>query len=91
MKRIDLLYGGQRFSISGRDYDDVRTEILAAVAAGGAWLTVNVGEGSALMGHILVTSGVSLTVVPVTTEEAERNAHVVNPGDAPDDPPDVEL
>lgn len=88
MKRIDLIYGGQRYSISGREYADVQSEIISGISAGGSWLSVNVGEGSALMGHILITAGVDLTLIPVSAVEAERHEAPETP---PEEAPRVEL
>ncbi|MFF2369146.1 hypothetical protein [Agromyces sp. NPDC058110] len=65
MKRIDVYYGGQHYSISGRDYDDVRNEILGSIASGPTWLRVNIGEGQNVPADLLVTPGVPLSLVAV--------------------------
>src|SRR3546814_21128861 len=47
MKRIDIVYGGQSYSVGQRDIDELRAEILAKTRAeGGYWLEVNSGEGA---------------------------------------------
>ncbi|MFF2495919.1 hypothetical protein [Agromyces sp. NPDC058064] len=65
MKRIDVYYGGQHYSISGRDYEDVQHEILGAVSAGPSWLRVNIGEGRNVAADLLITPGVLLSLVPI--------------------------
>lgn len=65
MKRIDVYYGGQHYSISGRDYDEVREEVLAAMAAGPTWIRANIGEGRNVAADLLITPGVLLSLVPV--------------------------
>lgn len=67
MKRIDINYGGQHYSVSGRDYDDVREEITAGLASGHAWLRVNVGEGENVACDLLISAGVPLALVPVSS------------------------
>ena len=46
MKRIDVVYGGQTYSIGGVEPDALRARIEHAVARGGDWLTFNDGEGA---------------------------------------------
>lgn len=69
MKRIDVLYGGQEFSIAGRELDDVRDEVRAAISAGQGWLSVNIGEGITAPAALLVTPGVPLALLPVAGDD----------------------
>ncbi len=58
MKRIDIYYGGEHYSIGGRRYEDLREEIEAGMIAGPYWLEVNDGEGQMRAAHLLLTPGV---------------------------------
>ena len=47
MKRIDIIYGGEHYSVGGRDLESLRAEIEEQLASGGVgWITVNDGEGA---------------------------------------------
>lgn len=63
MKRVEILYGGEMYSIGDRDYEGVRDEIAAALDAGRGWLRVNLGAGTVTPADLLLTSGVSIAVV----------------------------
>lgn len=65
MKRIDVLYGGNRYSLGNREYEDVQREIAGALAAGMGWLTVNYGDGAPTDAQLLITPGVDLALVPI--------------------------
>ncbi|MFS0712805.1 hypothetical protein ABC195_02900 [Microbacterium sp. 2P01SA-2] len=64
-KRVDVFYGGRPYSIGGRDIDDIRAEIAAALALGHGWLTVNDGEGVAQTTDLLITPGVDVTLADI--------------------------
>lgn len=68
MKRIDIYYGGEHYSIGGRDLEDVTHEIAEGVTAGPRWLEVNDGEGEARTAYLLLVAGVPLAVVPIPDE-----------------------
>lgn len=65
MKRIDVIYGGEHYSIGGRDLDELLGEIESGMAAGLHWLTVNDGEGAPRWAHLLLTPGVPIAVIPI--------------------------
>ncbi len=66
MKRINILYGGKQYSVSGRDVDEVKEEIRSAVEkAVPAWLEVNVGEGRYKRADILLTPGIDIAVIGI--------------------------
>lgn len=68
MKRIDIYYGGEHYSVGGRRLEDLRQEVEAGLAAGSHWLEVNDGEGMMRIAHLLVTPGVPLAIVPIPDE-----------------------
>lgn len=65
MKRIDILYGGDHYSVGGADLAQLQARITDAVARGGDWIVVNEGEGSAREAYLLVGPGVPIALVPV--------------------------
>lgn len=66
MKRIDIIYGGQNYRVGGRDLDDLQNEISAGMTGHtSSWLKVNYGEGVPREAHLLLTPGVTLTIIPV--------------------------
>ncbi|MEF2979326.1 hypothetical protein [Subtercola sp. YIM 133946] len=66
MKRINIIYGGQPYSIGGRELDDVMAEIGAGLRSPEPrWLTANFGEGMPREVRLLLTSGVDLAIIPV--------------------------
>jgi hypothetical protein len=66
MKRINILYGGRQYSVSGRDVDEVKDEIRTAVASAvPIWLEVNIGEGKYKRADILLSPGVEIAVVGI--------------------------
>ena len=69
MKRIDIYYGGEHYSVGGRRFEDLREEIEAGMIAGPYWLEVNDGEGQMRAAHLLLTPGVQLAIVPVPDED----------------------
>ncbi|WP_127819146.1 hypothetical protein [Microbacterium sp. CPCC 204701] len=68
MKRIDIYYGGEHYSVGGRDLGDVAQEIVDGIASGPRWLEVNDGEGEARTAFLLLSAGVPVAVVPIPDE-----------------------
>jgi hypothetical protein len=66
MRRIDISYGGQWYSIGDRSLEEVHEEIRAGVLAGHHWLEVNEGEGQPRPAYLSITPGVPIAVVPET-------------------------
>ena len=77
MKRIDIFYGGEHYSVGGRRLEDLRAEIESGLAAGLLWLEVNDGEGLMRPALLLVTPGVPLAIVPVPDEDPDASADTV--------------
>jgi hypothetical protein len=66
MRRIDISYGGQWYSIGDRSLEEVHEEIRAGVLAGHHWLEVNEGEGQSHPAYLSITPGVPIALVPET-------------------------
>lgn len=65
MKRIDIYYGGEHYSVGGRRLDDLRQEVEVGLMAGTHWLEVNDGEGMMRTAYLMITAGVPLAIVPI--------------------------
>lgn len=66
MKRIELHYGGSRYTIPNRDLGDVQKEITEAMSSGTPhWLQANSGEGILEPAYLLITAGIPIAVVDV--------------------------
>ncbi|MFE7844459.1 hypothetical protein ACFUTX_04600 [Microbacterium sp. NPDC057407] len=76
MKRIDIVYGGEHYSVGGRDPAELRSEIAHGLASGVHWLEVNDGEGATRTAYLALTPGTPISVIPVP--EAEDAAHRAN-------------
>lgn len=72
MKRIDVIYGGEHYSIGGHDLDSLKREVEAAVAAGVGWITVNDGEGAPRWAHLMLTPGVPIAIIPIPDEAPDH-------------------
>ena len=63
MKRVDIQYGGEHYSIGGRELEDVKREIADGIDTGKVvWLEVNSGEGQLRPAEIALSPGVSIAV-----------------------------
>jgi hypothetical protein len=71
MKRIDVVYGGQNYSLPDRDPDELRAEILERTAEnpGGWWMQVNSGEGQPRPTFVLVTAASDLALIPIPDDD----------------------
>ncbi|MGN6220829.1 MAG: hypothetical protein ACTHNQ_15110 [Microbacterium sp.] len=65
MKRIDIYYGGEHYSVGGRRFDELRQEIERGLEHGRYWLEVNDGEGMMRTAFLMLTVGVPLAIVPI--------------------------
>lgn len=84
MKRIDVIYGGIRYTIAHREVAELKAEIADALSAGVPhWLAVNHGEGTLHEAELLITPGVDLAVMgldpDIQDDRSEGNATL--PGD----------
>lgn len=71
MKRIDIVYGGEFYSVGGREFDEVRREVTEGIEAGGRWLRVNDGEGERREAYLLLSPGVPLALIPIPDDDAQ--------------------
>lgn len=72
MKRVDIRYDGTDYSIGRRHIDDVQAEIDAGLASVEAtWLSVNVGEGRLRKARLLITPGVSISLIGIDDSDDE--------------------
>jgi hypothetical protein len=72
MKRIDIAYGGQLYSVGGRTVDEIRAEVERAVSVGGAWMKVNDGEGARRDALLFIAPGTPVAIIPIPDESAGR-------------------
>jgi hypothetical protein len=73
VKRIEIFYGGEIYTVGATDYDELRGRITGAVLAGHGWLRVNHGSGSAATADLLVTPGVPIAIL--ATESTRTPDH----------------
>ncbi|MCK6066896.1 MULTISPECIES: hypothetical protein [Microbacterium] len=65
MKRIDIVYGGRDYSVSGRELDDLQNEIESLLAGAGHWLQVSIGDGEPQPTYLYLSPGTPIALVPV--------------------------
>ncbi len=66
MKRIDIVYGGRDYSVSGRELDDLQNEIESLLAGGaGHWLQVSIAGGEPQPTYLYLSPGTPIALVPV--------------------------
>lgn len=70
MKRIDILYDGNQYSVGGRELDELKATIAKGIAEGAPyWLEVNFGEGRPQSAFLMVTAATSITLLPTAVDE----------------------
>jgi hypothetical protein len=79
MKRVDVIYGGIRYTIASRDPADLKAEIEDALKSGEPhWLAVNHGEGTLHEAELLIATGIDIAVMgldpDVQDDRTEGNA-----------------
>jgi hypothetical protein len=69
MKRVEILYAGQLYTLPDTEPAIIETQILEAVQSGTPlWLTVNQGEGSLRVSRILIAVGIPVAVTGIDPE-----------------------
>ncbi|MBG6056705.1 hypothetical protein RCH16_001379 [Cryobacterium sp. MP_M5] len=70
MNRVDIVYGGQQYSLAGRSIDSIQAEIDAAITTGKPyWLMVNSGGGRFEDAYLLIAPGIPFAVLNVKPED----------------------
>lgn len=66
LKRINIRYGGDHYTMARTDLEVVKGEIESALAGGGSyWLHVNRGEGSFQQADLLITPGTPIALMGI--------------------------
>ena len=77
MKRVNIMYGGNQYSVGQADVELIKREIEAAHTAGGPrWITVNYGEGRPQPAELLVGPGIPISVIPIPGDPAPDEGQV---------------
>ncbi|WP_394279515.1 hypothetical protein [Microbacterium sp.] len=71
MKRVDIHYGGELYSVGDTSYEDLVAQVSAALVAGHGWINVNDGEGAPRPAHLLISPGVQIALVPIPDDPDE--------------------
>jgi hypothetical protein len=70
VKRIDILYDGNQYSVGGRELDELTTTIADGIAGGAPfWLEVNFGEGRPQTALLMVTSATPIALLPTAVDD----------------------
>lgn len=73
MKRINVEYNGQHYTIPHRALSDVKKEIDDALISGKPhWMTVNSGEGSLQEAELLITQGISISLIGIEPTDPDK-------------------
>jgi hypothetical protein len=71
--RIDIVYGGQQYSLGGRSAASVQDEINQAISAGNPyWLKVNSGGGRFEVAYLLIVPGIPFALLDVKPANGEE-------------------
>jgi hypothetical protein len=81
MKRIDIMYGENAYSVGGRDLAELQAEIMRGFAGGGEWLRVNHGEGQRHDAFLLIGPGTPIALIPIP--EDPTSTEEPSPADGP--------
>jgi hypothetical protein len=66
MKRINIIYGGEQYTIADADPEQVKADIAQAITSGRPfWLRVNHGEGTVRAADLLITSGTAISLMGI--------------------------
>jgi hypothetical protein len=72
VKRIDILYDGNQYSVGGRELDELKATIADGIAGGvPLWLEVNFGEGRPQTAYLMVTAATSIALLPTAIDESD--------------------
>jgi hypothetical protein len=63
MKRVDVQYDGEHYSIGGRELSEVQDEVARGLDSGRTtWLEVNYGEGKSRPAVLALSPGVTIAL-----------------------------
>jgi 6-phosphofructokinase len=66
LKRINIRYGGDHYTLARTDMEELKNEIATAIENGGThWLHVNRGEGSFQQADLLITTGTPIAIIGI--------------------------
>lgn len=72
MKRINIRYGSEQYSVAGRELRDLQDEIAAGIDSGRTfWLQVNDGSGVAQLAVLAITPGIAISLTPIRDPDEE--------------------
>lgn len=75
LKRINIRYGGDHYTLASRALAEVQEEINAAIAENRPlWLRVNRGEGSYQQADLLVTASTPIALMGVDLPPVESQS-----------------
>jgi hypothetical protein len=70
MKRIEILYDGNQYSVGGRELEELQATIAEGIAGGAPfWLEVNFGEGRPQRALLMITAATSLALLPTAIDD----------------------
>lgn len=69
MKRINIGYEGQMYSVGEADLEELKARILAAAQGEPTWVRVQYGEGRPQPAEILLGPGIAVSLMPVPGPE----------------------
>jgi hypothetical protein len=73
MKRVDIVYGGQQYSLAGRSIESIQAEISRAFTEGTPyWLRVNSGGGRFEDAYLLIAPGIPFAALNVKAESGDE-------------------
>jgi hypothetical protein len=66
VKRINIRYGGDHYTIADADPEVIKAQISDALNSGAPlWLRVNHGEGTVRAADLLITPGTSISLIGI--------------------------
>ena len=74
MKRVNIIYDGEHYSIGNRDVYELQAEIAEALKSGEPhWLRVNHGEGSYQIADLLLAPGIHISIMGIDPNDPDRS------------------
>jgi hypothetical protein len=87
VKRINISYGGEHYTMANADPEVVKADITKALAGGQPlWLRANHGEGTVRAADLLITTGTPIALMgidPTTSIDGEDSTAVLSTSTSP--------